>query len=53
MTSGCEHCGTPAPDPLPLAWSTYVDADRSAVLCDRCTREHVRAVEARLDSRWW
>jgi hypothetical protein len=22
-------------------------------LCDRCTRENVRAIEARLDEEWW
>jgi hypothetical protein len=52
MTSCCE-CGAPAPEPLPLTWSTYVDGGRTALLCDGCTRQHVRAMEARLDKAWW
>jgi hypothetical protein len=38
---------------MPLTWSRFVDGDRTGVLCERCTRHHVRAMEARLDSDWW
>ncbi len=50
----CAWCGVTAPSPtLPLTWVTSVENDRQLVYCDRCAREHVRAIEGKLDSAWW
>jgi len=53
----CVRCGATAADPPPLTWSTSVEqrGDTRAVVyvCDRCSREHVRAIEGRLDQEWW
>ena len=50
----CGWCGTAAPaEALPLTWVTSVENGRKRVYCDRCAREHVRAIEGKLDSGWW
>jgi hypothetical protein len=58
----CDFCGTTAPaDPtddgpgeaLPLTWTTAVENGRRRVFCDACSREHLRAIEGKLDSEWW
>lgn len=50
----CDFCGVAAPgeDP-PLTWTTAVENGREKVFCARCSREHLRAIEAKLDSDWW
>ena len=48
----CAVCGTTAAEP-PVTWSLQV-ADRGRQwLCERCTRDHVRSIEGRLDEAWW
>lgn len=52
----CSRCGTVADGPatsLPLGWSTSTMEDRIDALCDRCTRDHVRDIESKLDEVWW
>jgi hypothetical protein len=50
----CDFCGTTSPgDELPLTWTTSVENGRTKVFCDRCSREHLRAIESKLDSEWW
>jgi hypothetical protein len=53
----CDFCGTaalPGPaDGLPLTWTTAVENGHSRVFCERCSREHLRAIEGKLDSEWW
>ncbi len=50
----CDYCGATAPgDGLPLTWSTAVENGRSRVFCETCSREHLRAIEGKLDSEWW
>jgi hypothetical protein len=54
----CDFCGTPAPadqpgDELPLTWTTAVENGRRRVFCAACSREHLRAIEGKLDSEWW
>lgn len=53
----CLRCGATAADPPPLTWSTSVEqrGDTRVVVhvCDRCSRENVRAIEGRLDQEWW
>jgi hypothetical protein len=48
----CALCGTTAPS-LPLGWSTSVERGRTVHHCDRCSREHVRSMEAKLDADYW
>ena len=38
---------------MPLAWSLVSDERGSSLLCDRCTREHARDIEGKLDEAWW
>lgn len=54
----CDLCGASAPedgpaDGLPLSWTTGVENGRRRVFCTACSREHLRAVEGKLDSEWW
>ena len=51
----CDFCGTTAPDgeSVPLTWTTAVENGRSRVFCEYCSREHLRAIESKLDSEWW
>lgn len=58
MTATCIRCGRIEADP-PLTWSLQVEPARPGGpaeprwLCVACTREHVRAIESRLDETWW
>ncbi|MGK2930777.1 MAG: hypothetical protein ACSLFO_14520 [Acidimicrobiales bacterium] len=55
----CHRCGTDtgSDEAVPLGWSTSVpdggDGAQVQILCPRCTREHVRDIEAKLDEAWW
>lgn len=50
----CDFCGRPAPDGgVPLTWSTAVEGGRLRRYCDTCSREHLRAMEGKLDSEYW
>lgn len=61
----CDLCGTTSTtgtnvttgdttdDDLPLTWTTAVENRRSRVFCPACSREHLRAIEGKLDSEWW
>jgi hypothetical protein len=53
----CDFCGTAAPADLegrlPLTWTTAVENGRSRAFCETCSREHLRAIEGKLDSEWW
>jgi hypothetical protein len=50
----CALCGLEAEgEDLPLTWVTSVENGRRLVYCDRCAREHVRGIEAKLDNAWW
>ena len=48
----CARCGVTVGD-RPLTWSLEVGARGAQWLCAACTREHVRAIEGRLDDAWW
>jgi NMD protein affecting ribosome stability and mRNA decay len=55
-TSTCARCGASADAPsdgLPEGWSLAASARGVDRLCADCTRENVRAIEARLDEEWW
>ncbi|MDQ1689772.1 MAG: hypothetical protein QOK42_2747 [Frankiaceae bacterium] len=50
----CGVCGTTAEsDDAPLTWSTQLGRRGVELVCDRCTRENVRAIEGKLESEWW
>jgi hypothetical protein len=54
----CQRCGTTdagdaAGEGLPPGWSLETTARGVGRLCGRCTREHVRDIEAKLDEDWW
>jgi hypothetical protein len=41
-----------AEDP-PITWTSAVENGRLRWFCDSCSREHLRAIESKLDSEWW
>ena len=62
----CDFCGTPAPpassesgddpgttDEVPFTWVVSLENGRRRVYCERCSREHLRSIESKLDSEWW
>lgn len=57
MISTCRRCGAQSDeggeDGLPPGWSLATEQGRVDRLCDRCTREHVRSIEAKLPDEWW
>ncbi|HEY6934846.1 MAG TPA: hypothetical protein VI452_15705 [Marmoricola sp.] len=50
----CAFCGetVDGAEP-PLTWTSAVEQGQRKLFCDRCSREHVRAMESKLDSEWW
>ncbi|NGO77507.1 hypothetical protein G6045_17830 [Streptomyces sp. YC504] len=48
----CARCGTTADAPRPT-WTCSVENGSRRYFCDDCSREHLRAIEGRLDSSWW
>jgi hypothetical protein len=38
---------------LPPGWSLSTSARGVDRVCQRCTRAHVRDIEAKLDEEWW
>ncbi|RIQ26068.1 hypothetical protein DY240_10930 [Jiangella rhizosphaerae] len=48
----CALCGTTTDD-VPLTWVSSVERGRTVYYCDRCARDNLRSIEARLDSSWW
>ena len=51
----CGTCGRVAQDESAarLAWTFGVENGRQVWTCDRCSREHLRSIEGKLDSAWW
>jgi hypothetical protein len=52
----CARCGAPGTGPeggLPQGWSLASSGRGVDRLCATCTRENVRAIEAKLDEEWW
>jgi hypothetical protein len=49
----CGACGTVAGTATPVSWSVAVEDGRRVWTCDRCARDHVRSIEAKLDTAWW
>ena len=52
--ASCSFCGaTVESDEPPLTWTSAVERGRLLWFCDTCSREHLRAMEGKLDSEWW
>ncbi len=51
----CATCGTVAADPAlaAITWTRGTENGREVWTCDRCSREHLRSIEGKLDSAWW
>jgi hypothetical protein len=51
----CATCGRTAPDAASarLAWAHGTEQGRTVWTCDACSRQHLRAIEGKLDSAWW
>jgi hypothetical protein len=51
----CATCGASAPAPAlaRLTWTRGTENGREVWTCDRCSREHLRSIEGKLDSAWW
>ncbi|HET6151334.1 MAG TPA: hypothetical protein VFE15_00160 [Marmoricola sp.] len=50
----CAFCGVAATEaPPPLTWTSATERGRLQWYCDQCSREHLRAIEGKLDSEWW
>ena len=51
----CATCGVVSSDPAlaRLTWTRGTENGREVWTCDRCSREHLRSIEGKLDSAWW
>lgn len=51
----CATCGAvPEDDSLArLTWARGTENNREVWTCERCSREHLRSIEGKLDSAWW
>ena len=50
----CDFCGQQeADETAALSWSTALEHGRAQSYCERCSREHLRAMEGKLDSEHW
>ena len=48
----CSVCGVTEPQ-QPLTWTAQSLNGRTALVCEACTRRHLRAMEAQLDAEHW
>ncbi|MFF1278551.1 hypothetical protein ACFVZC_35080 [Streptomyces marokkonensis] len=48
----CARCGARAEDPQPT-WTYSVENGAPRYYCEQCSRDHLRAIEGRLDPQWW
>ncbi|MER7490520.1 hypothetical protein ABTY20_32485 [Streptomyces sp. NPDC126497] len=48
----CARCGARAEGPQPT-WTFSVENGARRHSCERCSRDHLRAIEGRLDPPWW
>ncbi len=50
----CDRCGRTEDDPATLlGWSSATERGRVRRYCGRCSRTHLRAMEAKLDPEHW
>ncbi|MFJ3983800.1 hypothetical protein [Streptomyces fungicidicus] len=48
----CARCGFRAEGSRPT-WTFSVEDGARRHYCETCSRDNLRAIEGRLDSRWW
>jgi ribosomal protein S27E len=54
MVVTCDFCGaTVEGETPPLTWVVSFEQGRRRVFCQRCSRQHLRSIEGKLDSDWW
>ncbi len=50
----CSRCGATAEGADALTWTVEYDRRRGRrAVCPACAREHIRAIEGKLDPEWW
>ena len=50
----CDFCGRQESDEAAqLRWTSATENGRLRRYCDVCSREHLRAMEGKLDSEYW
>jgi hypothetical protein len=50
----CDACGREeADETAATTWTVSVERGRRQTLCVGCSREHLRAMEGKLDAEWW
>lgn len=51
----CATCGAVPEDAVlvMLTWTRGTEHGRDVWTCERCSREHLRSIEGKLDSAWW
>jgi DNA-directed RNA polymerase subunit RPC12/RpoP len=51
----CARCGRIPEDESAarLTWALGVEKGQQVWTCQRCSREHLRSIEGKLDSAWW
>ena len=50
----CAFCGSVSESEAPpLSWTSAVEHGKQKWFCAGCSREHLRAMEGKLDSEWW
>jgi len=52
----CSSCGKAAAgddQAARLTWSRSVERGRTTWTCQRCSRDHLRSIETKLDPEWW
>ena len=50
----CSFCGrVEESEAPPLTWTSATENGKPRWFCDICSREHLRAMESKLDSEWW
>jgi hypothetical protein len=54
VTVTCDGCGREHEgETPPITWSLSLEGGRAVRLCEECTRANLRAMEGKLDSRFW
>ncbi len=54
LMTACAWCGAAAPEGRPpLTWTYSVESGQPRWYCDRCARDHLRAIEGKLDSEYF
>ena len=54
MVVTCSFCGTVVDsDDATITWTSAVENGKQRWFCDDCSRQHLRAMESKLDSEWW